>query len=720
MRDMQSFIEKITELSRFNWQGGAYQWFFYAGILLVLIFEKRRMARIIFGWVPIAYLLCIYNPVFMSALEFAEVGDKQYFVRMFSFMPLMYTIARGIVCVLEKAKGWIKLLLVCMTCVLLCCTGKCIYQESWFVQADNYAKVSKDTYEVIEAIQGEKGENVSVATIEPVANYMRQVADFITPYARKMGRLGLLLSMDPPDVDRVMKMAGEQDLDYVLAKKTDATINAFAEHGYKTYALTSHLAVFKVTDVPRIKLTLDERRQIRAKTSYDAQGKAVTAKEGYTTVLYDYDNNRHRIREAYLDENGDIFSVSGGYASIHWIYSSRGLMKSQIYCDSEGKKILYAGRYETRFDYNQHGKIIRETYYNADGLLMNRMDTFYACKKIEYNSEGRVTKESYYDTEGNPALCSGGYASLERVYDKKGNIVREQYRNEKGERSAGNDGYAEIRREYNDANKVIYESYWNANDTPYSLEKGYHAVAREYDDAGNKTEEYWLASNGGETIRKEGYSRISREYNDNGKIIRESYYIYSFPCTLKDGFAYKTREYDQNGNMVSEAYFDEEGNPVMRKAGYAAVYRAYDQNNRMIRESYMDANGQPVKNKQGYAVLVRELDRRGWVVRESYLDEEEQPISNTAGYCVLEYIYNSFGDIIQENYLDAYGNPVQCSQGYDGIRREYNDERQLVMEIYLKDGVAINNSEGYATLERIYDGWTMEKEIKKDADGNPV
>ena len=127
---MQDTIELFLGLNDFHWRGSAYQWLFYAGILLTLVFEKRKMHRIVFGWVPLLYLIFMFNPLCLKLMELGGVRDPQYFARLFSFMPLMYVIARGFTILLRIDNGWAKLAAVSLACAVICVTGKNVYLES--------------------------------------------------------------------------------------------------------------------------------------------------------------------------------------------------------------------------------------------------------------------------------------------------------------------------------------------------------------------------------------------------------------------------------------------------------------------------------------------------------------------------------------------------------------------------------------------------------------
>ena len=435
---MRETIDSLLSLNDLHWRGNAYQWFFYAAILLVLIFEKRKTIRIVFGWAPVLYLALMFNPICIKALNLAGLSNPAYFARLFSFMPLMYVIARGFTSLLRIRNNWGKMAGVCLACAVICLTGKNIYGETWLTKADNLAKVPQETLDILEAIDAEENQNISIAPIDASAVYIRQVADVITPYGRSVGVLGNMLSMDPPDVQQVMELAGQQDVDYVMAHRTDATLTAFAEQGYEPYALTENYALFKVERVPRLERTLNDKRQIVSLAKYDENSKAIAIDSGYYTVSYEYDASNQVYKQSFFDVDGDLYEFIGGESSIKTIHYSNGNTKSLAYLDKNGNPVLKDGRCETRYRYDSSGRVVQETYYDEQGKPMKRMDGEYAMRRITY-LEGS-TVERYYDEAGEPVFSAGGYAGKKTVYDGENQLTEVIYYDSEGNEIGGAGG----------------------------------------------------------------------------------------------------------------------------------------------------------------------------------------------------------------------------------------------------------------------------------------
>ena len=575
---MQEFLEKAKGFNEWHWQGSPWQYLLYVGILLVLLFSKRKMFRLILGYLPLVYLICIYNPLFMAGLELMGVGGNQYFARMFSFMPMMYAIAAGIVFLIGRIpKSWLKFIVVVAVCAGLIVSGRSIYDQNWFVRAQNFAKVPNDVYEVGDILENTGDKNVGVATFDPITNYMRQVSDVVTSYARSPGSIWYMLNADPPDVQAVMKAAGEQGMDFMTSRRTDTTIQAFHDAGYEPYALTEKLVIYEVAGVRKLVRTFNEKRQVVSVTVYDEEGNIEKDSRGFSTTAYTYDDSGYQNGVTYLDEQGQPMIISEGYAGERWERSARGLILSSKYVNVEGQPILISGRYEFRSEYDLKGRVIRESFYDEAGAPMNRTDTFYASREIKYNGEGLNVEEIFYDVRGNLTQCSEGYAKVRRTYDEKKRLISERYYDEQDTLKKINSGYAEFRRIYDENGNMLSEAYYDIEGQLVQISAGYAEVQRIYDGDGKQLSEAY--------------------YDTKGNLI-----------LLPAGYAVLIREYDEDGNNVLERYEDGIGQLILRDTGYAIVRRVYNSLHQIITEAFFDVEGNPVNNSSGYATLERIYD----------------------------------------------------------------------------------------------------------------
>lgn len=429
---MRQIIDLFLSLNEYNWGSNAYQWFFYGGVLLTLVFQKRKMMRIVFGWLPVSYLICIFNPLCLKLLNFAGLYNKAYFTRLFSFMPLMYVIAYGFFILLRVVTGfsneWMKMIGVGIICGVICFSGHNIYSERWLTKTNNYAKVPDDTFEIAKTVDEKKGNGATrIAPIDDTTVYIRQIADVITPYGRYMGELGIQLSADPPDVQLVMETAGQQDMDYLVAHKSKVTQRSFEENGYEPFALTTNYVIYRVDSVKRTCRELNDKRQIISVYYLDADGEPEPSVRGYYSEGYTYDSNGRWVKKSFYDCEMNPYILDGCYSTIKRNYYLNNQVKSISYLDEYGKPVIYDGRCETRYEYDMSGKETSETYYDQSGCIMNNLYSMFARKEIKYFPNGDLKSEIYKDYKGNRTLSAWGYAEMRREYDAESNLQNELF-----------------------------------------------------------------------------------------------------------------------------------------------------------------------------------------------------------------------------------------------------------------------------------------------------
>lgn len=424
---MKDTLDFFLGLNDHHWQGSAYQWFFYAGILITLIFEKRRMVKIVFGWVPFLYLVCLFNPLSIKLLGYAGVSNAAYFVRLFSFMPLMYVIAKGFMLLMQMDNPWLKLCGTGLACVVICFFGKNIYLESWFIKAENYVKVPQSTLDILSAIDTKTDKPVCIAAIGSDPVYLRQVEDVVMPYGRYIGSLGDMLSMDPPDIQQVMELAGQQDVDYIIARRTGSTIAAFLKYRYKPFALTNDYVIFAVQGVNRVNRILNDRRQIIKEMETNPSGEVVKDRTGSYAYSYEYDTNGRVVKITFLDKDGNPTDEGRAYASIQRTYYLNGDIKTVSYFDQDGRPVMMNGRYETKYIYDKSSRVIKEVYYDQYGALMNRLDGQYTVCEFSYSPTGKINGECFLNGNNKPTRSAWGYARMDRIFNESDIPVRETY-----------------------------------------------------------------------------------------------------------------------------------------------------------------------------------------------------------------------------------------------------------------------------------------------------
>lgn len=463
-------MEQYTKVNEMYWSGSPLQWVFYASILLILVFEKRRTYKLVFGVFPVVTLVAVFNPLTSKAVSLFFRSVEVYYVRLFSIIPVFYCMAHGMMMIVKKVQGIFKLFGVCTALLVFVCAGNSIYQESWMKAAENPQKVPGEVLNVLAAIPHED-ETVRVALPSPLHIYARQVdGSVLMPYGRAIhgDPVPLLgeLNKRVPNVSRVMTLASNGDVDYVVVKRNRRSGAAFRERGYNPIGETEKYSIYAVSGTRRTEKILNEKRQVVSATSLDEDGKPFYSNTSViATREYSYDRWGNRTEERYYDHTGRRVTTTDGFSGKRRSYEMHGLawlITSSVNLDMQDEPILADGRCETRYRYLRRRDLIEESYHDAEGRLMNRLDTGYAIALKEYDKKGRVISEKYFDVDRNPVACTDGYSAYAREYDEEGRLTVERFYDSQGMPADNRGGFATWRRSYDEDGNLTGEAFLDA------------------------------------------------------------------------------------------------------------------------------------------------------------------------------------------------------------------------------------------------------------------
>lgn len=338
---MNAFWQYLSGTVSTHWESGFFQWYFYLGILLVLLLEKRKAVRIVMGWLPVCFLLVVYNPLCGHIMDWMfEHKPGAYLSRLFTFIPLFYVMAHGAVLLLSRLKDGAKFLCVCLVAASIALSGSSVYHQYWMHPAENREKVPAAVLETLQSLEALEEENLCVAAPEEISVYLRQLSpDLYTPYTRYPNKLGRALAEQEPDPVQIMTWAGQQAVDVVVAWNLGDIRTLFEEAGWEPFAVTDSCLLYRVSGVPRILRSFDENRRILSKTTLDAEGNPVIGSQGFVTIRYGYDEKGNIIRYSYYDASGEPMIREGQkYASYEYIDDGQPKLLIRYY-DTEGNVV---------------------------------------------------------------------------------------------------------------------------------------------------------------------------------------------------------------------------------------------------------------------------------------------------------------------------------------------------------------------------------------------
>lgn len=461
-------MEYFKQINLLYWNGSKLEYIYYICIIIILVFEKRKTYKIVFGVFSILFLLGLASPIAVTVAKVLFNGSGQYFVRLFSVIPVFYCMAHGIIILLNRLQRHIKFIGICAVVILIMFIGNNIYKEPWMKYANNIYKTPDEVFSVLKAIpRGKK--NVRVAFPDPLYCYARQIDGNIQmPYGRDLGagRYKLLeeISSSSPNPENVMRMAANTSVDYVVVKNNEDIIKAFSDYEYVPIAETDAYCIYSVTAPNKTEYYLNDKRQIEIITECDKNGNPVYSNNRVmTTIEYSYDRWGNPVKEMYYDKSGKHVTNIEGNSGIKKTYQLNGLqwvVNSITYLDENEQPTQISGRYETRYEYNKNRQITKESYFDKDGRPMNRTDTGYSNAIKRYDSFGRIVMECYTDIFGNKTESNDGYAEYTCDYENN-RIVSEKYYDVEGSEKNNKYGFAEWNRMYDDLGNVIKETFIN-------------------------------------------------------------------------------------------------------------------------------------------------------------------------------------------------------------------------------------------------------------------
>jgi energy-coupling factor transporter ATP-binding protein EcfA2 len=460
-----------------------------------------------------------------------------------------------------------------------------------------------------------------------------------------------------------------------------------------------------------IRSTYDERGNRTEKELQGVKGEPVVSKEdGYHSWEAQYDKRGKQIEITYLGLDEKPVLLPDGYATMRSTYDSRGNVIRLTYHSANGEpaQAKKYGSYGLKAEYDEQGNKTAVTYLDKDGKPMPIADG-YATFKSTYDSRGKVIRQTFYGANGEAVQSKkDGYHGWAAEYDEQGNQTVETYLGTDGEPMPSADGYVTRKSTYDARGNVIRLTFHGPNGEPVQSKKdGYYGREAEYDEQGNKIVETYFGLDGKPMLLPDGYASVKSTYDARGKETRRSLHgVNGEPVVDKDGNHGWEAEYDEQGNKTVETYLAKDGKPMPGADGYATVKSTYDSRGNVIRLTYHSANGEPAQAKKyGSYGLKAEYDEQGNKTAVTYLDKDGKPMPIADGYATFKSTYDSRGKVIRQTFYGANGEAVQSKKdGYHGWAAEYDEQGNQTVETYLgKDGKPMLGANGYATTRSTYD-----------------
>lgn len=210
-----------------------------------------------------------------------------------------------------------------------------------------------------------------------------------------------------------------------------------------------------------IRQKLNKRYQVLS-TRYDhADGSPATGPDGWFRCVKDRDDQGRVTAVSYYDVNSQLTDRGAGYAQEKYAYEGNNIVKLTR-CDAAGGVITDASGVATLVREMKDDRIIRESFLDSEGKRTNN-SLGVGGILYSYDQRGGIEKVMYQDTEGNPALCTGGYAGYHDTKDEDGVTVSRIFLGTDGLAAETPGGYSEIRYFYNEFKQLTSTRYYDLN-----------------------------------------------------------------------------------------------------------------------------------------------------------------------------------------------------------------------------------------------------------------
>ncbi len=562
--------------------------FFYAfPVALLLLFFLMRGRRAGFLIPSVIITVLIVNPWFYKSWD---AMDLYAYWRILWIAPIIPIVAAVFPVLAERAGditinkpgiGNIALPVIAGVGILgIVFGGSFVYNTArgqFEREGINSSKLPEQAVEIADRLL-ELDEHPRIIAQHPIGVYIRQYTGEIDQLfgrdmdgyiyranndARDMSRQ---LSDPEGDLDAVATFMANDDYEYLVVADKGRE-EQLAEARFERIDHVLGYGIYRAHGTPTVIKEKNEYGQVISQTTIDENGTPVNGASGYATVSYVYDDRGNVIREFRTDVDGIAVANSNGAAGCIREYDAYAhvTMEKTIGPD-EAAVANNVGYAEVKREYNGNN-LIKESYYDEAGQLVNRADTQHAETRMDYDGNKNRISERYFDQDGNSVMINTGYAEVRRAY-KDRRMTEERYYDPDGNPVTIAAGYAGKTRSYDAEGNITRETYYDEEWHPVNCVNGYATDEREYDADRNMILQRFLDADDHLVVTGSGYAEVHRAF-ENDLLIREEYYgSDGMPYAQDSGYTSIEQTWDGD-ILVLRTYCDPDGTPVNRVDGYS-------------------------------------------------------------------------------------------------------------------------------------------------------
>ena len=210
-----------------------------------------------------------------------------------------------------------------------------------------------------------------------------------------------------------------------------------------------------------MKQKLNKKYQVLSIRYDHADGSPAIGPDGWFRCVKDWDNNGRLISVKYYDTNMNLTDRGAGYAWEGYTYEGDSTVKSIRY-DVNNEPLADEAGIVTTIRIMNDAHVTKESFLDRDG---KRISNILGAVEIlySYDPQGSLESVSYRDADGNPVICSKGYAGYRDTKDDEGSTISRTFLGTDGLAMETPGGYSEIRYEYDETKQIISIRYFDLN-----------------------------------------------------------------------------------------------------------------------------------------------------------------------------------------------------------------------------------------------------------------
>ncbi len=246
----------VVELFREYMGTGLIVIWYLLSLVYLFIKEKRTPFRILFVYVPLILLLLYFNPLFASVV-YGVAGSEIYY-RILWLLPVTVVIAYTCVQIYGELKGVKKSLWVMAATLLLAASGRFVYDDPYFHEAENLYHVPESVVDICDAIEVPGREVMAVFPIELV-QYVRQYSPVVCmPYGREitverwnhLDELCDAMEAEQIDLALLAPLAKAAGCHFIILRQDKELIGRVEDYHWVWFGGTEDYTIYRDMDIP--------------------------------------------------------------------------------------------------------------------------------------------------------------------------------------------------------------------------------------------------------------------------------------------------------------------------------------------------------------------------------------------------------------------------------------------------------------------------------------